>query len=522
VDGENLRFKGMSADNLQRDNAELLIAQDSFNYMDRVRQRLATHLFGKQYCGTTLSDTATTETSVASRKRRDFDNVYVFMDGQRPRNKVIRTTRIQVDHGLIRCALMAKCRDHAPLYKVVELVYGESELFMYLNRDRSADLNVFLTTDSDCLSVMYGHCPTIDYYPANSNHNSTSSPQTYSSVVPECIRRSSEQEYFDRLEQQYGGHRIPTSLLSNTTRDILLMNLVDFNDVYAINNGGTTAIKSPPKLRIQGLRDSCVFAHISERSLYLYGMDFLQQRQIRLPPKVFRIFCALSGTDFTRPLLSATLMENFIRNVTLPAEAMTRVQRDLQFLESSEATLSDTSTCIVFVLLAALHCADANNCRLPLRLKSLSMQGRGKDRPISSEVPTESDGNDDNVSMRDYYAQVLQTKSCEVILDELTLACDTYLAYITSGIMPDITIPNVCSSGEYLHKIINGLCTKLTPTYYHRFYSSRKKTITSSLDKLKDMCQWQEAYPNLLRSYYEVYIHPFSHMLVRECVPILY
>ena len=135
VDGENIRFKGMTNSNVESDNAERRIAQDAFAYLDRIRQRLTTHLFRRRYV-----DSGATS---AHRTKRDFDKVYVYMDGRRPHNKVTRIVNVTVDHSIIRNALMDICRMHAPLYEVVLLEYGESELFMYADRDKAAALNIF-------------------------------------------------------------------------------------------------------------------------------------------------------------------------------------------------------------------------------------------------------------------------------------------------------------------------------------------------------------------------------------------
>lgn len=116
VDGENMRFKGMTKTNRESDNAEERIARGSFAYIESLRQRLIAYLFrANGVC--------------------DFKNTFVFMDGKRPGNKITRVIDNTINHSIVRETLIKCCESH-PNYTPVVLDYGESELFMYINRDR--------------------------------------------------------------------------------------------------------------------------------------------------------------------------------------------------------------------------------------------------------------------------------------------------------------------------------------------------------------------------------------------------
>ncbi|XP_025191133.1 uncharacterized protein LOC112591502 [Melanaphis sacchari] len=91
-------------------------------------------------------------------------------------------------------------------------------------------------------------------------------------------------------------------------------------------------------------------------------------------------------------------------------------------------------------------------------------------------------------------------------MKDLILSCDIYLEYTKSGRMPEKTIQHIISSGDYIIKIINTLKSEFTPNYRKRTTANGKRsfkntTNTNDLEKIKDICDWIDAYPDILQLY---------------------
>lgn len=96
----------------------------------------------------------------------------------------------------------------------------------------------------------------------------------------------------------------------------------------------------------------------------------------------------------------------------------------------------------------------------------------------------------------------MKSKSFIEIINELVFVSDLYLEYIETGYMPDATIQHIISSGDYLHKIINTMRARLTSSYKTSNKRKRNKgDFDCNLNKLKDMCEWINEYPELLQLY---------------------
>lgn len=137
VDGELMRYKGMYAANLLHPFPEQSIAEKSALYVKNVCDRLiADKMNGVQP-----------------------QSIDVYMDGSRVRNKVKRVINTTIDHALVRENFSKECRTIGMHVHCLDM--GEAELEMYLRRDQSMVLNIFLTYDSDILSILYGHEPLV-------------------------------------------------------------------------------------------------------------------------------------------------------------------------------------------------------------------------------------------------------------------------------------------------------------------------------------------------------------------------
>lgn len=240
VDGELVRFEGMTDQNTTRRNAEECIAREAVKYLKTRVERLIEYF------------------------EMPFDNIFVYMDGARVDNKESRTCNTDVDVGLIREIFKENCQRES--YLVVQLEYGKSELQMYLQRDVTTNRNVFLTKDSDMLSILYGHRPRLNV-PID---------------IGDVLIRTREYD----TENDHG-------------KDALRKNrrITDLNDDY--------------KDGIE-VYDSCVWAECDTNvtPMRLIGFDDTKNR-LRFSKLVFSAFCAMHGTDFNDSLLTTTMVNGF-------------------------------------------------------------------------------------------------------------------------------------------------------------------------------------------------------------------
>jgi hypothetical protein len=224
VDGEMMRYKGMIEENMTTENAEIAIAKGSFAYLNQLINTIEEHL-----------------------SRRCIE-VIVYMDGERVRNKVTNRKEYPFDSKVIRNTFVNLCKTRG--FMVHLLKQGESELQMYLNRDQTSQLNAFVTSDSDMLSICYGH-------------------------VPKYQEREVD---VSPIEQ----------VMPIKTREIR-----DNNFKYSVKN----------KLVVT---DSCVWINPKKDALTFIGFDLLGDFDT-LPFKVLAMLC---GTDFTPSLITASMLES--------------------------------------------------------------------------------------------------------------------------------------------------------------------------------------------------------------------
>lgn len=286
VDGEFVRFKGQFERNLTERNAEEAVAATSFHYLaDRVNL-LATYI------------------------GRTFNSVYVFMDGKRPINKVQRAHNSFLNERETKNIFKIMCRDHG--FIVVQLETGESELQMYLRRDRLQSLNVFFTRDSDMLSIMYGHKPT----------------NTRGDYDSEMVRVTTD--------------ATPKSPFDNNTN----VGIRDSNNQYTRDVS-------------QQLSDSCVWACCDliqnnvSLPMTMIGFDY-SSRQFGFSDFAWRVFCVMCGTDFTQSILTSTMISSALRNMSDEEKKLINSYTfDTKNVDVEDETLKVLHICVGFFLASA-------------------------------------------------------------------------------------------------------------------------------------------------------------------------
>lgn len=137
IDGENIRYKALNKYNLM-------------NTQDTEKQLVDTimkYLYRLIY-------------TIIKPKMNDQKpkNIYIYMDtGKRAKNKEIRRTTIDtVLNANYRNLFMKSCNNTFE-YKLIDNIIGEAELLMYLTRDKTIPLNIFVTGDTDIITICYGH-----------------------------------------------------------------------------------------------------------------------------------------------------------------------------------------------------------------------------------------------------------------------------------------------------------------------------------------------------------------------------
>jgi len=245
IDGELMRYKGL-CDNNQANSPEC-IAQVAHNYMLGLVSDLE-QLFKKRALG-----------------------VYVYMDGvRRVKNKTMARAEYHMNTEIVRAYFKDICKNTG--FPIVELDCGEAELTMYLQRDQAVDLNVFITCDSDMLSICYGHKPKL-YYVDNPNE-----------TVP---------------DNKYKYERLPRNeFIRNSNGN----KVIDDNYSYCpIDENG----------RMYKVSDSCLWVN-SLKNVECIGCDFISER-LGLSPRVFRTMVCMCGTDFSNNILTESMLLGVMR-----------------------------------------------------------------------------------------------------------------------------------------------------------------------------------------------------------------
>lgn len=232
VDGEVIRYKGMVEANLTQHNAEEKIAITSFDYMQRVLKHIYLMIGSLP------------------------EEILIYMDGTRVSNKETTRADFRFNANIIRSIFKSMCIEHG--FTINELQYGESELQMYLMRDKTVNLNVFLTSDSDMISICYGHRP-----------------------------KTATNLFTDK----------------NDDRNKNFEHIADANTIY--ENGNE-------------IYDSCLWVNCN-RTISAISFDFVEDT-FGYTPYAFRIFIALCGTDFTNSLLTESMMRGVLSANTIDIE----------------------------------------------------------------------------------------------------------------------------------------------------------------------------------------------------------
>lgn len=279
VDGELIRYKGMVSANMTQHNAEEAVANTSYEYLVRTVMWIETYL---------------------GRRARE---IIVFMDGARVANKTTARPECALDVSVIRGTFSRLCADHG--YRVHALDHGESELQMYLRRDRDVDLNVLLTRDSDMLSICYDHAP--KYFCTKTGAELRYADVERRGLVTNGLDwtngndRGEEEEKTaddddDDDDTTFGVCRQNTASVNIMSSDD---RITDINSIYVAENG----VK---------VLDSCVWivCGSSSKPIQVIGFDACAQR-IGYNDTVFRTFAAMCGTDFTESMLTPSMFTGF-------------------------------------------------------------------------------------------------------------------------------------------------------------------------------------------------------------------
>lgn len=254
VDGELMRYKGMTSDNLVKHDAEHAVAHTAYTYLCKLLSKLESHLGG-----------------ISPQK------VTVFMDGKRVTNKVTHCKNFQLDASLIRNLFIRLCIS-AGMF-VNHLEYGESELQMHIQHNIDQPLTVYITCDSDLVSILYGHRPNVDDNLVD--FRKYTNDELTQTDISEC----------------------PYITSNNNNIDVFQ----DANLIYGYKK----------------VKNSIAWLNCAKDAIVMYGMDNTVCNS-GLEPLAFRTFMAVCGTDFTPTALTSSMMSSI--------QKMTKT--DLAFINS--------------------------------------------------------------------------------------------------------------------------------------------------------------------------------------------
>lgn len=239
VDGELMRYKGMISENLARHDAEHGVAHTAFTYLCKLITKITQHMDG-----------------------READKITVFMDGERVTNKVCHSRDFQLNTSLIRTLFMRLCMNAGMI--VNNLTYGESELQMHIKHNKEQPLSIYITSDSDLISILYGHKPNIN---------------------------GKNVEFRSKI---YSDDQIDIANCSN-----IVIN--DQNDVFQDSN---LIYVNSDDFKVT---NSIAWVNCNKDVITIYGMDNTICNG-RFEAKAFHTFMAVCGTDFTPNALPVSMM----------------------------------------------------------------------------------------------------------------------------------------------------------------------------------------------------------------------
>lgn len=138
IDGEFMRYKGINPETKSAADSDDAMVETALRYLGKVINAIKSYLPGRLKC------------------------CYAYMDGTRQEGKVQRVKGC-LDDEFTRELKRARYIFGLKTMKcaVIELEHGEAELQMYIRRDKSVPLNVFVTNDSDMVPICYGHLPSL-------------------------------------------------------------------------------------------------------------------------------------------------------------------------------------------------------------------------------------------------------------------------------------------------------------------------------------------------------------------------
>lgn len=233
IDGEYIRFKGLTSDNATSRHPEEAIASSAFTYLLNLKKAIEYYL------------------------HTSANKVIVVMDGERVANKCTNRPLQEHDVQLIRTKFMCLCHEFG--FDVNELEKGEAELNMYLSRDKTQQLNVFVTADSDMFSICYDHVPMIE------------------------------------RDDLFAFEKIEAPDMESINHTVSNYSFVDYNMSYDAKT-------------IECVRDSCIWFSCCPKRMEIVAFDGCARR-IGIEALQMRTMIVMCGTDFSNAMFTPTAVQ---------------------------------------------------------------------------------------------------------------------------------------------------------------------------------------------------------------------
>ena len=279
VDGDIIRYKGMTSSNIMSHNACEAIANTAFEYMMSVLLNI--------------------ETMFSFKPKEIIVYMKRYVQSLPTTSTQIRTMN---DIRLIRDIFKGKC-----ILNNFKIYDDETTVNLYHKRDRTNCLNIFVTSDSIMIPLTYNHQAiknsTDDLKTTtkiDDDDDDTVSNPLVTGTIPKifkiaAMRRIGEKISSKNIIKSVSSTTAPTTMTTTTE--------TEKNIIENRNNFYTEECE---------ILDSCLWINNTNLSISAIGCDFNAEK-MRYNHLAFLTFCSMCGTAFTPNILTESMIASILK-----------------------------------------------------------------------------------------------------------------------------------------------------------------------------------------------------------------
>lgn len=280
VDGDIIRYKGMTSSNIMSHNACEAIANTAFEYMMSVLLNI--------------------ETMFSSKPKEIIVYMKRYVQSLPTTSTQIRTMN---DIRLIRDIFKGKC-----ILNNFKIYDGETTVHLYHKRDRTNCLNIFVTSDSIMIPLTYDHQAIKNSTCDLKNTTKTDDDDGGDTVVNPLATRTIPKIFKITAIRRTGEIISPkniksASLTTTTTTPTTTTTEAEKNIIENRNNFYTEECE---------ILDSCLWINNTNLSITAIGCDFNAEK-MRYNHLAFLTFCSMCGTAFTSNILTESMIASILK-----------------------------------------------------------------------------------------------------------------------------------------------------------------------------------------------------------------